>query len=849
MREDGLRERAKRKMVGSPPRGKPILDYEKDKARIFLCIACLWPLLLLALIASSSPHVSRLSGEGGSSSAGQGLEQQDDHNSIRLNLRNVLDRVDIMGYGPTHPRIGVVVTGDKNSQKSHWVATVESIFSHTDLSRIFVVTAVVDGQKHDSEWENDLKKIHLGQIPHLHGLKLDIHTSAQEKDEELQHESKVHVMFNEQPQGITACRQDGADFVHILAKHHENAGLKSTYEDIILVLIHAGTVLTSRKWLPAVTQSLIVPPPLLSSSSVRRLDEPLKLANAVSFNLEGPGKRTTFDPLLTPQLESAPADELNQSSGASYMAPVWNGAALALRLETYRQLPMHDESLTESWPANLDLSLALWLCADGIDMVESSAEDDTHALAVKMVDSKATPTEVIAAPLPPAMGARFAEAWMDEMLQRKFFHSYTHKYEELTYLQWQTYQVQARQSPSFVRDMALKCRSLEWYMRNVNPMLLPILDQSAIVDRPKPWKETTVSKGSAEALARLKKMRQALQQQQEAGHDDKEDEDSVAIPARPELQKPDKPLCEECRAIVEKAKPISLEKVDMTNGNKDHPHLGARDADGNLGYIHDETHLRLNPPSFNMNEKDLEKACAKRDNNYKMLTEKVFVDFEADEKAQTDLGDNRAKIFCLVYTTEKDHGNIPRIRETWGQKCDGFMVGSTKTDPSIDAVEIPHEGTEEYNNIWQKVRSMWSYIYDNYYEKYDWFHIGGDDYYLLVENLRLYLESEEIQTAGNGGTYLPTGDETSQTPLFLGRRFAYMGDMKDIFNSGGSGYTLNKAALKTMVVQGFPTFRPHAKTFSEDTMVARLLKQYGVEPYETKDEQGGERYMPFMPGR
>ena len=27
-------------------------------------------------------------------------------------------------------------------------------------------------------------------------------------------------------------------------------------------------------------------------------------------------------------------------------------------------------------------------------------------------------------------------------------------------------------------------------------------------------------------------------------------------------------------------------------------------------------------------------------------------------------------------------------------------------------------------NIWQKVRSMWSYVYDNYYEKYDWFHIG-----------------------------------------------------------------------------------------------------------------------------
>lgn len=178
-------------------------------------------------------------------------------------------------------------------------------------------------------------------------------------------------------------------------------------------------------------------------------------------------------------------------------------------------------------------------------------------------------------------------------------------------------------------------------------------------------------------------------------------------------------------------------------------------------------------------------------------------------------------------------------------KCDGFMAASNKTDASIGAVDIPHEGLEEYDNIWQKVRSMWSYVYDNYYEKYDWFHIGGDDLYLIIENLRLYLESEEILTAQNGGIYLPSGDEKTQTPLFLGRRFKYLGDPNDIFNSGGSGYTMNKAALKLLVVDGFPNYFPHLKTFSEDTMVARILRKMGVYPYDTKDEEGGERYNPF----
>lgn len=174
------------------------------------------------------------------------------------------------------------------------------------------------------------------------------------------------------------------------------------------------------------------------------------------------------------------------------------------------------------------------------------------------------------------------------------------------------------------------------------------------------------------------------------------------------------------------------------------------------------------------------------------------------------------------------------------------MVASNKTDRSLGTVNIPHQGVEEY--IWQKVQSIWSYVYCNYYLKYDFFHIGGEDLFLLVENLRLYLESEEIRTAGNGGTYLPSGFESLQTPLFLGRRFAYQGDMKDVFNSGGSGYTLNRAALKTLVVKALPVSSVESTDTAEDVLVARRLREFGVLPYETKDENGGERYMPFMPG-
>ena len=119
----------------------------------------------------------------------------------------------------------------------------------------------------------------------------------------------------------------------------------------------------------------------------------------------------------------------------------------------------------------------------------------------------------------------------------------------------------------------------------------------------------------------------------------------------------------------------------------------------------------------------------------------------------------------------------------------------------------------------------------------------------MVENLRYYLESEEIQTATNGGIYLPEANATIQTPLLLGHRFAYMGDMDNIFNSGGSGYIMNKATLKLLVTEGFPNYFHHHKTFSEDTMVAELLKKIdNFVPCDTKDDAGGERYIPFNPG-
>ena len=109
--------------------------------------------------------------------------------------------------------------------------------------------------------------------------------------------------------------------------------------------------------------------------------------------------------------------------------------------------------------------------------------------------------------------------------------------------------------------------------------------------------------------------------------------------------------------------------------------------------------------------------------------------------------------------------NVQATRETWAKKCDGFVAFSTVDDDSIPAINILHEGVESYNNMWQKSRSIWKYIHAHYSDSFDFFLMGGDDMFYIIENLKHYLMTEEI-----------TSYVSSHEGTFLGRRF-YPGEI------------------------------------------------------------------------
>ena len=92
------------------------------------------------------------------------------------------------------------------------------------------------------------------------------------------------------------------------------------------------------------------------------------------------------------------------------------------------------------------------------------------------------------------------------------------------------------------------------------------------------------------------------------------------------------------------------------------------------------------------------------------------------------LGAEAPSVMCLIYTMAEAHSTrIRAIRDTWAGGCDGFLAFSTVSDPRLPAISLKHEGEESYDNMWQKVRSIWKFVGDNYLDKFDWFYLGGDD--------------------------------------------------------------------------------------------------------------------------
>lgn len=105
----------------------------------------------------------------------------------------------------------------------------------------------------------------------------------------------------------------------------------------------------------------------------------------------------------------------------------------------------------------------------------------------------------------------------------------------------------------------------------------------------------------------------------------------------------------------------------------------------------DPTVLARSRPAFAHD--DMGKLCGRRNNGDEEVLDRVQV-WDGAEMG-------KPRILCLTYTLSKSQAAVEGVRQTWGQRCDGYIAMSDVTDKSIPSVDIKHDGPEAYENMWQ----------------------------------------------------------------------------------------------------------------------------------------------------
>ena len=228
--------------------------------------------------------------------------------------------------------------------------------------------------------------------------------------------------------------------------------------------------------------------------------------------------------------------------------------------------------------------------------------------------------------------------------------------------------------------------------------------------------------------------------------------------------------------------------------------------------------------------------------------------------------DASPRLLCAVYTHARMYPLARAAALTWGRRCNGFVAFTNQTIVALNMLDLRHDGPEAYGNMWQKVkadddfgveslmlvwhavaypqqycqctqtRSIWAYIYQHYLNDYDIYHLGGDDMYVIPENLkRLYANTvASAATKASNGTA-----DTLPPPHFMGQWVPH--GPNGMFVGGGGGYTLNRPALRALVEQALPNCHPHTTASFEDRLITKCLRQVGIEPVDTRDLSTAEQ--------
>lgn len=94
------------------------------------------------------------------------------------------------------------------------------------------------------------------------------------------------------------------------------------------------------------------------------------------------------------------------------------------------------------------------------------------------------------------------------------------------------------------------------------------------------------------------------------------------------------------------------------------------------------------------------------------------------------------------------------VKLSWGRRCDKLLFMSMVNedlnkiirnnkckcaDSHLDTIALPVQEGRKY--LWSKTKEAYKYIYENHMRDADWFLKADDDTYVVVENVKLMLQS------------------------------------------------------------------------------------------------------------
>ena len=110
-------------------------------------------------------------------------------------------------------------------------------------------------------------------------------------------------------------------------------------------------------------------------------------------------------------------------------------------------------------------------------------------------------------------------------------------------------------------------------------------------------------------------------------------------------------------------------------------------------------------------------------------------------------------------------------------------------------------------------------------DQFDFFHIGGDDHYVIPENLRWAISTGSCK-----------GSWEQSKPLYLGGSLAVSNKRR--YCGGGSGYTINGVALNMLITELWnqSSCFPHWQGPDEDVAISRCFRMRQIQCMDTNDE-------------